>query len=567
MYEPIEQQQPVMAYFSMEVGLDHSIPTYAGGLGVLAGDALRADADIGIPMVSITLIYHKGHFRQQLDAYGNQSESPVDWDPAEHMEPLATRACVTIEGRKVWIRPWRYRIQSQTGTNVDVYFLDTALPENSPWDQTLTDYLYGGDDHYRLCQEVVLGLGGIAALRALGYNEVTAYHMNEGHSSLLTVALLREEADRAGRPFEAKENVDSVREQCVFTTHTPVAVGVDKFPLSLARQVLGDETVSTLVSLECIFGDTLNMVFLGLFFSRYNNGVSMRNEEIEHDMYPSYRFNSITNGVHAVTWTSDPFCRLFDKYVPEWRADNLYLRYAIRIPLDEIREAHLAAKQDLVDEAKRRGAELNPSVMTVGFARRMTPYKRANMLFSDLERLQVIARSVGPLQIVYAGKAHPKDEWGKAIIRQVFQAAASLKGTINVVYLEDYDLGLAKYLCAGVDLWLNTPQKPFEASGTSGMKAAINGVPSLSVLDGWWVEGHLESVTGWSIGEPGRDGDQSLEANSMYNKLENLIVPMFYRQPRAFETVMRSAIAINGSYYNAQRMMMQYLEHAYMPFG
>jgi starch phosphorylase len=563
--ENTEPRSPIVAYFSMEVGFEASIPTYSGGLGVLAGDSLRSAADIGIPMVGITLLYRKGYFRQHLDASGNQTESPADWNPAEHMEAVDAHASVTIEGRQVRIRPWRYSITSPAGSDVEVYFLDTAVPENTPWDQTLTDYLYGGDDHYRLCQEVILGLGGIAMLRALGYTDVTAYHMNEGHSSLLTLALLNEEAKRSGQPVTAKENIERVREQCVFTTHTPVPAGVDKFPSSLLKQVLGDEIVTVLTAMECFFGDTLNLIFLGLFFSRYINGVSLRHEEISHDMYPSYPINSITNGVHAVTWTSVPFCQLFDRHIPEWRRDNLYLRYAIRIPLPEIREAHLTAKQELVNEIKRRGADINPSVMTIGFARRMAPYKRANLLFSDLERLKLIARNVGPLQIVYTGKAHPKDEWGKNIIRQIRQAADDLKDSINVVYLEEYDLALAKYLCSGVDLWLNTPQIPYEASGTSGMKAAINGIPSLSVLDGWWVEGHLEGVTGWSIGEPGRESNQTLEVNSMYNKLENVIVPMFYRQPNAFEAVMRSAIAINGSYYNSQRMMMQYLEHAYMP--
>ncbi len=420
-------QAPVVAYFSMEVGLESSLPTYSGGLGVLAGDCLRAAADLGIPMVGVTLLHRKGYFRQHLDDRGNQSEISVEWNPETVLEPMMPRVSVTVEGRRVWLRSWRRKVTGLSEVEVPVYFIDTALPENAPWDQTLTDYLYGGDDHYRLCQEVVLGLGGIAMLRALGYTAITAYHMNEGHSALLTLALLLEEARRSGRPVADGENVERVREQCVFTTHTPVPAGIDRFPASLVRQVIGDEMVSHLFAVNCLHYETLNMLFLALFFSRYINGVSMRHEEVSHGMFPSYPINSITNGVHAGTWTSEPFHRLYDRHIPEWRHDNLYLRYAISLPLDEIRQAHTQAKQDLLNEVKRRtGITLNPAVMTLGFARRMTAYKRADLLFSDIERLKRIAREVGPLQLVYGGKAHSRDEGGKALIRHVFEAASAL---------------------------------------------------------------------------------------------------------------------------------------------
>lgn len=559
-------QPAVVAYFSMEIGLQPSIPTYSGGLGILAGDCLRAGADLGIPMVGMTLLHRKGYFRQHLDAQGNQSESPVEWDPASNLEPLDVRVSVTIEGHQVWIKPWRYVIRSAVENEVIVYLLDTALPENSPFDRTLTDYLYGGDDHYRLCQEAVLGLGGIAVLRALGYNDVETYHMNEGHSSLLTIALLREEAKRLGLPPADRQVMEKVGDQCVFTTHTPVPAGMDKFPLQLARQVLGEETTSLMAECGCLLFDTLNMIALGLFFSRYINGVSMRHGEISTGMFPSYPINSVTNGVHAVTWTSEPFCRLFDAHIPEWRYDNLYLRYAINIPLDDIYQAHLQAKQELLAEVERRtGSKLNPSIMTLGFARRMTTYKRADLLFSDIERLKKIAREVGPFQVIYSGKAHPRDEGGKVLIRRIFQAAAALKDTISVVFLEDYDMLLAMRLCAGVDLWLNTPKQPEEASGTSGMKAALNGVPSFSTMDGWWIEGHVEGITGWAIGDTRQDISIASEINSLYDKLEHVIIPMFYHQQSAYSQTMRYAIALNGSYFNAQRMMFQYLEHAYMP--
>lgn len=557
---------PTIAYFSMEVGLDPPMPTYSGGLGVLAGDSMRAAADLGIPMVGVTLLHRKGYFRQHLDAQGNQSESPVDWDPEAFMEPLAPRVSVTIEGRQVQVRAWRYIVHGVHGHAVPVYFLDTALPENSPWDQTLTDHLYGGDSHYRLCQEAVLGLGGVAMLRALGHNIVQAYHMNEGHSALLALALLEEQTKGRDPHAITRADIEAVRQRCVFTTHTPVPAGIDQFPLDLVRKVLGEERATALEASGCYPNSTLNMTYLALSFSRYINGVSLHHEEISRSMFPNYPISSITNGVHAVTWTAVPFRRLYDRHIPKWRHDNLYLRYAISIPLEEIRQAHAEAKQDLLTEVERRtGVRLDPTAMTLGFARRATAYKRADLLFSDLDRLKRIARQAGPLQFIYGGKAHPQDEMGKSLIGSVFAAAAALKDTVSVIYLEEYDMAVAKYLCAGVDLWLNTPRKPDEASGTSGMKAALNGVPSLSILDGWWVEGHVEGVTGWSIGDSWEpESNPSKETASLYDKLEYIILPMFYERPTAFAEVMRHAIALNASFYNAQRMMFQYLENAYL---
>jgi len=554
-----------VAYFSMEVGLDSTIPTYSGGLGMLAGDTLRAAADLGIRMAGVTLLYRKGYFRQHLDAQGNQTESPVSWAPEKSLEPLQPRASVTIEGRKVNIRAWSYIVRSVSGHDVPVFLLDTALPENSPWDQTLTDNLYGGDDHYRLCQEVVLGLGGAAMLLALGYKKVQTYHMNEGHSALLTLALLEEHHERKGLRNVTKEDIDAVHHRCVFTTHTPVPAGMDKFPLNMVRQVLGDEPTNALQAVGAFQDGVLNMTHLALIFSRYINGVSLRHEEISRSMFPNYPINSITNGVHAVTWTSMPFQRLYDHHFPEWRKDTLYLRYAISCSLELIQEAHIQAKQALLAEVERRtGVRLASNAITIGFARRAAVYKRADLLFSDLERLKRIARQAGPLQVLYGGKAHPRDEGGKALIRRIFEAATALHNTVRVVYLEEYDMALAKYLCSGVDLWLNTPQKPDEASGTSGMKAALNGVPSLSILDGWWVEGHVEGVTGWSIGESDEpESDPSKDIASLYEKLEKVIVPMFYEQPDAYTSIMRTTIALNGSFYNAQRMMFQYMKNAY----
>lgn len=554
-----------VAYFSMEIGLETSIPTYSGGLGVLAGDTLRAAADLGVPMVGITLLYRKGYFRQHLDKEGGQSETSVDWSVEESLEPTEARATIPIEGRHVQIRAWHYLIQGVSEYSVPVYLLDTAVEENSLWDQSLTDYLYGGDDRYRLCQEAVLGLGGIAILRALGYTEIQTYHMNEGHSALLTLALWGEEANRHSTTDIENVNKETIRQKCVFTTHTPVPAGHDIFPIGLVRQVLGEESTGLLAALGCCPSETLNMTSLALLFSHYINGVAMRHGEISQSMYPSYPVNSITNGVHAATWIAAPFQRIYDRHIPEWRKDNLYLRYAIGIPLNEIRQAHSETKRELIDEVERRtGVSLNPTIMTLGFARRATAYKRADLLFSDLDRLKRIAQQSGPLQIIYGGKAHPKDEGGKSIIRHVFKAAAAMENIGKVVYLEDYDIALGKYLCAGVDVWLNTPQKPREASGTSGMKAALNGVPNLSILDGWWIEGCIEGVTGWSIGDSWEvESNRVLETISLYDKLEYTITPMFYNEPDIFAKIMRSAIALNGAFFNTQRMLSQYVRNAY----
>ena len=565
-FNPSIYPNPI-AYFSMEVGLVADMPTYSGGLGVLAGDTLRAAADTGLPMIGITLLNRKGYFNQHLDASGNQTETPVIWEPKNFLKPLETLITITIEGRKVAIRPWQYLLYGASGQTVIIYFLDTALPENSAWDQRLTDNLYGGDTHYRFCQETILGIGGIATLRALGYHNLKAYHMNEGHSALLILSLLEEQMQKEKVCTVTLSCAKDVRELCVFTTHTPVPAAIDQYSIEMVKNILGEEKTAILISGACFKDGVLNMTYLGLCFSHYINGVSMRHEAVSQTMFPNYPINSITNGVHALTWTSEPFIKLYDQNVPDWRKDNLSLRYTVSISLEEIQKAHSIAKKLMLSEIeKRTGKHLEMGAFTIGFARRATGYKRANLIFSDINRLRQIVSNSGPIQIIFSGKAHPRDESGKAIISSIFKNAEYLKGTLNIIYLEEYDMNLAKYLCSGVDLWLNTPQKPQEASGTSGMKAALNGVPSLSILDGWWVEGHVEGVTGWSIGEGWEiESSPASEIASMYNKLEYIIIPMYYLRPIAYTWVMRNAIALNGSYYNSQRMLVQYIKNAYYP--
>lgn len=563
----MEKPSAKIAYFSMEIALDPTIPTYSGGLGVLAGDMLRSAADLELPMVGITLAYRKGYFTQKLDQEGVQTAEPDSWQPEERLQRMDASTTITIEGREVRLRAWRFEVIGMSGHCIPVFLLDSSDASNSEWDRTLTDSLYGGDAWYRLCQEAVLGLGGVAVLRAVGSKQIDIYHMNEGHSALLTLALLSQRLGGRDIGSLGEPDFEAVRRRCIFTTHTPVPAGHDHFEWDLVRAALGDRFKSMLDRTTCGSEMDLNMTHLALDFSRYVNGVAMRHGEVSHEMFPHYSIHSITNGVHARTWTSLPFQELYDHEIPDWRRDSAYLRYAVGIPLEDIREAHRRAKQALIQEVqKRSGTALDESVFTIGFARRAAAYKRADLLFSDPERLRSIAKNAGGIQIVYAGKAHPGDEAGKALIRRIFELSSQVKNEIPVVYLESYDWSLAKLMISGVDLWLNTPQRPQEASGTSGMKAALNGVPSLSVLDGWWIEGCFEGVTGWSIGESSdAPPDAQADAASLYEKLEHAILPAYYGRPEIYAMIMRSAIAVNASFFNTQRMLAQYEANAYFP--
>lgn len=554
-----------IAYFSMEVALDARIPTYSGGLGVLAGDALRSAADLQLPMVGVSLLYKRGYFDQELDERGNQRELPVAWEPFHLMRLLPVSIVVELHGRSVAVRAWEHDVQGVAGHVVPVILLDTDTEPNLPEDRELTAFLYGGDERYRLCQEAVLGIGGVRMLRVLGCDRLERFHLNEGHAALLSLELLRE-----GRARDPQDwDFAGARERSVFTTHTPVPAGHDQFPYSLVRAVLGEplpfEVLSMLGGRE-----RLNMTLLAMNLSHYLNGVAKRHGEVSQEMFPGYPIDSITNGVHSVTWTCEAFRRLFDRHIPGWAKDPSSLCHAVHVPGEEVWRAHVEAKARLLDEVRKRtGRALDPDALTVGFARRATPYKRAALVFRDPARLVEVAKRVGSLQFVFAGKAHPRDEPGKHLIRRIHEVAARLRGEIEVVYMEDYGLELAKVLTSGVDLWLNTPIRPLEASGTSGMKAAHNGVPSLSVLDGWWVEGHIEGVTGWSVGaaaaalEPVGDADEA-DARDLYGKLGDAIAPLFYRDREGWIGVMRQAIAFNASFFNTHRMVQQYAASAYL---
>ncbi|MGA7593656.1 MAG: alpha-glucan family phosphorylase [Gallionella sp.] len=555
--------EPRVAYFSMEIALRNEIPTYAGGLGVLAGDTMRSATDLGLQMVGVSLVSRAGYFRQEIDSQGRQIEHPATWDPKQWAKPLDAKIAMPIDGRTVWISAWLYVLEGSMGGRQPVLLLDTDLSENSREDREITHYLYGGDNAYRLKQEIVLGVGGVRLLQAIGFT-VRHYHMNEGHSALLSMELMRRftyPSDEV-RSGESHYDLPRVRDLCSFTTHTPVEAGHDRFPYDMIERVLdNDFDTSEIKNLAGV--ENLNMTRLALNMSEYVNGVAKKHAEVSHAMFPGYKVHAITNGVHPFIWTHENFRQLYDHYLPGWcHEPQLLVRADCSIPDEAVWEAHILAKQHLIDKVQAMtGVALRPDIPVLGFARRMTAYKRPDLMFTDLERLKAIARKQ-PFQIVLAGKAHPNDENGKHLIELLCAHARDLAGTITVVYLPDYDMTIAQALTSGVDVWLNTPLPPLEASGTSGMKAAFNGVPNLSVLDGWWMEGCIEGVTGWAIGDSAGMPDHN--ALEMYDKLEQLVLPLYYDADHSgWIRVMKGAISKNASYFNSHRMMRRYATEAY----
>jgi starch phosphorylase len=554
-------KRPRIAYFSMEIALEEGIPTYSGGLGVLAGDMMRSAADLGVPLVGVTLASRAGYFRQEI-ADGRQVERLEPWDPSERALRLPCKVLVRIGEHEVWVAAWQYDVRTHCSEfqPVPVILLDTDLPENRAEDRELTRYLYGGDASYRLRQEIVLGVGGVRMLEALGLR-VQKYHLNEGHSALLTLELLRELGAAAAHGGPLQEAVAQVRRLCVFTTHTPVEAGHDQYPYALAEQWLAGLVQARV--LQALGGpERLNLTRLALSLCGWVNGVAQRHAETSRVLFPGYDVHAITNGVHAMSWTAGAMRALFDRHIPQWVHEPELLVRVLSIADAEVAAAHAQAKQDLLQSLSGvpGGAQLDAARFTIGFARRMTDYKRPGLLFSDLARLREIARR-HPFQVIVSGKAHPHDEAGKRHIARLHEWAKQLAGEVPVVFLPDYRLQVARRVVAGVDLWLNTPQPPLEASGTSGMKAALNGVPSLSVLDGWWLEGCDEGVTGWAIGGDGDDTDR--HAASLYEKLEHTILPAFTTGGAAWTFIMKSAIARNGSYFNSHRMLRRYVSEAY----
>ncbi len=554
--------RPRVAYFSMEMALRPEMHTYSGGLGGLAGDTARSCADLDLPVVFVTLASREGYLRQEIDAEGRQVDHPDPWDPADWATPLGAMIAVPIEGRQVWIRPWLYVLSCPLGQSVPVLLLDTRLDQNAPEDRAITDRLYGGDTACRLKQEIVLGIGGEMLLQALGFS-IETYHLNEGHAALLTAALLRRHprTTHPGTGDVLRYDDERVREICVFTTHTPVEAGHDHFAYDLVERQL--DGMIPIGQLRLLGGeDRLNMTRLALNLSGFVNGVALRHAETTRSMFPGYTIRAITNGIHVPTWTHPAMGGLFQRIAPAWGHDPDQLALADTLPDDAVWAAHAEARGGLVAAVRgRTGVDLSPDLPILAFARRMTGYKRPDLIFSDLDRLRAINRE-RPFQLVMAGKAHPRDEGGKALIERVQRHMREMQPDMPMAYIPDYDMALAQVMVAGADVWLNTPLPPLEASGTSGMKAAVNGVLNLSVLDGWWIEACIEGVTGWAIGRDDRRGDD--DAAELYDKLERVVLPLWHDDRGRWIWMMKQAISKIAPRFNSQRMMRRYASEAYL---
>ncbi len=613
-YQYPDKTENKIAYFSLEYGLDTGLPVYSGGLGVLSGDTLKSASDLGIPMVAVGLLYRYGYFRQYLSSDGWQQEKYVenDWyhmpvQPVKDENGHPLKVIVDFLGTPVHIQIWKVSVG-----NVPLYLLDTNISENPSKFREITSVLYGGDKEMRIRQEIILGIGGVKALRAVGI-EPSIYHMNEGHSWFLTLERIRSLMHDKGLTFnEASQFIWSTT---VFTTHTPVPAGNEKFDPVLVKRYL-ENYISDLgisweqfISIGKVFADDENepfcMTVAALRNSAFANGVSKLHGKISREMWhhiwpelpiPEVPIKSITNGVHPRSWVSHDMDELYESYFgADYRnkPDTLTAWENIdKIPKAELWRIHNKRRERLVFFARKRlkkqllrsGASqieiqkadqiLDPQILTIGFARRFSTYKRGNLIFSDIERLlKLIHNTDTPIQIILSGKAHPLDNPGKEIIKEIYHYTKDEQFHNRVIFLEDYDINVAKYLVQGVDVWLNNPRRPLEASGTSGMKAALNGVLNLSVLDGWWCEGYADE-TGFKIGN-GEEYDSNeiqdhLEAEMLYNTIEKEIVPLFYKRdknnlPSYWVSKMKATISMAGKDFSSHRMLIDYTEKFYIP--
>lgn len=562
------QRKPIeCAYFSMEVMLESDIPTYAGGLGILAGDLLRSCADMEVPVVGMTLVYNDSTYRQVISHDGTQSYEALVWHKNDQLTKLPHRVEITIENQKVILGVWRYDIVGSGGFVVPVYLLDTDFLDNSEYARNLTQSLYEGD--VRLAQEIILGVGGVKMLRALGYEDVRTFHMNEGHASFVPLGLLPE-----------NNYIDeNVKKMCVFTTHTPIPEGHDRFDYEYAHKIAGDNLPWHIQKIAS--EKELHMTILGMSMSKYIFGVSQKHGKVSQNMFPQFKIGAITNGVHHRTWIGTELANIYDKFIPDWFMDPLALSQAVeKIPDEALWRAHQEEKGKLLDHVNNHLTSVssleeqkNPSLderfdintLTISLARRLVPYKRPLLLYSDIERLVEIGE--GKLQIIQCGRANPGDESAQNFVRQIIDISKKLRGKIKVVYLENYSPLLARQLIRGSDVWLNTPRRPLEASGTSGMKAAMNGVLNFSVLDGWWIEGYAKDpLSGFSIGPNDEsltpENNEQKDIDDMYQKLKEEILPLYCNDRKEWILRMKHAITL-GAHFNTHRVISEYREKAW----
>ncbi len=560
------QQNPAIevAFISMEIMLESDIPTYAGGLGVLAGDMLHSMADMGVPGVGVSLVYSGDTFSQNISLTGSQFFKRTDWQKLDQLTKLPTKIEIEVAGQKVIVGCWRYDFVGYSGHHVPVYLLDTNMLENPPWVRDFTTNLYSSNGNIRICQELVLGIGSVKMLAALGYNKIGKYHLNEGHAAFTTLQLLAESGFKD----------DEVRKRCIFTTHTPVPEGHDKFDWGKAYHYAGKYLpwhIKKLASEEC-----LNMTRLATSLSGKNFAVSRKHKQVSDAIIPGVTFDYVTNGVHNHNWTAPTIQNMFDRFVPGWYENPIELaRVPQTIPDDIFWQYHQDAKSKLVryvnthltsvtsltEKNDPLKTELfDDDVLTISLARRPVAYKRPLLLYQDLARFVRIG--AGRLQIIQCGKSHPDDNISQEIVREIVTYSKKFKDILKIVYLEDYSPKIARMLVSGSDIWLNTPKKPLEASGTSGMKAAFNGVLNFSVLDGWWIEAFEQNPqAGFSIGrlEGGTtpvDTDEE-DANDLYDKLEHQIIPLYYSNRTSWIARMKQAVTL-ASYYNTHRVVADY---------
>ncbi len=533
-----------VAYLSAEVGFESDLHTYSGGLGVLAGDHIKSAADAGVDLIGCTLLYRKGYGRQHLDAEGNQTESYAEIDPTHFLEDTGVEITLPLDGGLLHAKIWAYKVKELT-----TYFLDAKHSENSAEHVSLGNRLYGGGDETRIRQEYLLGVGGIRAIQAMGH-DITGLHLNEGHCTFAALEMLYQGWNR-----------EELKQRTLFTTHTPVPAGHDRFPWADVELVLGDILPPDAREIANS-GDDCSMSHLGIGLCGNINAVSSLNSEVAEKMFPGTNIHPITNGIHHTTWTSAPFKDMFDENIPGWR-ENPELLASVDVSPEDLLSAKEKARTDLRDLVfSETGIELEASRLTIGFARRFATYKRANLIFKDLQRLTEIG--AGNIQFVFAGKAHPRDQGGKMLIKSIFEGAKKIQNEIPVVFLENYSMDTGLIMTAGSDIWLNNPIRPMEASGTSGMKAAMNATPNCSILDGWWPEACIHGVNGWAIGKGEDHRDDDRDAKNILDVLEMEILPMWKNRAQTWPHIMKHSIETSSRFTGA-RMMHEYV-HFYSNF-
>lgn len=535
-----------VAYFSAEIGIDERIKTFSGGLGILAGGTIKAMADLEIPFCAVTLFYKNGFFKQKINENNYQEEIEDSWDSENILEDTRKEVKVNIYGEDIYIKIKKYLYKGITGHEIPIFFLDTHHDKNPDWIDNLTNNLYDGD---RLAQEIILGVGGFRALEELGINNIQKYHMNEGHSSFLTLELYKKLGQSKGW------NDGQVKEMCSFTTHTPIPAGHDKFSYDKVYDAFKGEKNILPLHLKKLAGENqLNTTLLALSLSSYHNSVSKRHMEVTREMFPNFAIDYITNGVQVGFWINNYLAKIFDSSIPNWRFDNTKLKEVFRIPDSQIYKAHVQAKKDLIDFTNEKNitkAKFKEDVLTIGFARRFIEYKDAELIFQNIDNLKELGTKV---QFIFAGKSHKNDGIGKDIMKRIIDRGDELSEYISIGFLENYDIDIAKKLVGGCDLWLNTPIPPNEASGTSGMKAAANGGMHFSRLDGWAIESFEKNGGGFPI----------QEYSDFITTLKYKIIPMFYDSNKSsWVREMKLSIGNSASYFNTHRMAKEYIEKAY----